>query len=234
MNGSRILVVDDENSIRALLTQCLDEAGYIVVSAVDGEHALKKAEEEAFDLVLLDMKLPGLDGLQVLRKLRSIKPGQLVVIITAHGTIETAVEAMKQGATDYLQKPFTPDEIRAIVQHTLTRKLAVPLETGSDFAHCLAEARDLLAKGRLSDANQFLRRAINLDPNRPEPYNLLGASAEHQGDMNGARRMYRVALALDPSYEPAVRNLDRVSQWQYDFQKQIDLGQAGEEAEARR
>ncbi|MGE5552195.1 MAG: response regulator [Bacteroidota bacterium] len=234
MSGSRILVVDDENNIRALLTQCLEEAGYIVVSAVDGEHAMKKVEEEDFDLVLLDMKLPGMDGLQVLKKLRCFKPGQLVVIITAHGTIETAVEVMKQGATDYLQKPFTPDEIRAIVQHTLTRKAAVQLETGEDFDRCLAEARDLVAKGSPGDANQYLRRAINLNPERPEPFNLLGASAEHQGDMDGARRMYRVALALDPSYEPAVRNLDRVSQWQYDFRKQIDLGQAEEQAEARR
>lgn len=225
---AKLLVVDDEKNIRLLLTQCLEDAGYPVTTAVDGEHAIGKVEEEGFDLVLLDMKLPGMDGLQVLRKMRALNPGQLVIMITAHGTIETAVEAMKSGAADYLQKPFTPEEIRAIVQHNLAKKAAFQEEGRSaDFEECVREARALLEKRQASQANQaiqFLRQAVELDPGRPEPFNLLGAVSEIKGDLNAAGRMYRVALALDPSYSPANTNLDRVSQWQYDRLVGLDLG----------
>lgn len=130
MSKGKILVVDDDKNIRLLLSQCLEGAGYQVVPAVDGEHALRKMAEDRFDLVMLDMKLPGMDGIQVLRKLRSLNPGQTVVMITAHGTVETAVEAMKLGAADYLQKPFTPEEIRAIVQHNLQREASQADESG--------------------------------------------------------------------------------------------------------
>lgn len=222
---AKLLVVDDEKNIRLLLTQCLEDAGYQVTTAVDGEHAIGKVEEEGFDLVLLDMKLPGLDGLQVLRKMRALNPGQLVIMITAHGTIETAVEAMKSGAADYLQKPFTPEEIRAIVQHNLAKKAAFQEEgRGADFDECVREARALLEQSQANQAIQFLRQAIELDPGRPEPFTLLGAASEIKGDLNAAGRMYRVALALDPSYGPASLNLDRVSQWQYDQRAGLDLG----------
>lgn len=228
MNGNKILVVDDDKNIRMLLSQCLEEAGYQVISAVDGEHALKKTEEDQFDLVMLDMKLPGMDGLQVLRRLRSLKPSQLVVIITAHGTIETAVEAMKLGAADYLQKPFTPEEIRAIVQHNLAKKTAFEAERGESFEECIAEARRLLEERQTDRAIPFLRKAINLNPERPESFNLLGVADEFRGDVDAARRMYRVALTLDPTYKPAEINLDRVTRWKYEL-NDINLGDFPEE-----
>ncbi|MGE5530306.1 MAG: response regulator [Patescibacteria group bacterium] len=224
MTGAKLLLVDDEKNIRLILTQCLDEAGYEVTAAFDGEHALKKLEEERYDLILLDMKLPGMDGLQVLRKIRAMDPRQLVVMITAHGTIETAVEAMKSGAADYLQKPFTPEEIRAVVRHNLAKKPAFSTEEGSGFDESLSEAGRLLQAHEVDRAVPFLRRAVTLNPDRPEPFNLLGIAAEYRGDLDGARRMFRVALALDPSFTPAVANLDRVSQWRYVPRAEIDLG----------
>ncbi|MDI3280099.1 MAG: response regulator [Bacillota bacterium] len=227
----KILVVDDDKNIRLLLTQCLEEAGYQVVPAVDGQHALKKAEEERFDLVMLDMKLPDLDGLQVLKRLRAANPGQLVIIITAHGTIETAVEAMKLGAVDYLQKPFTPEEIRSIVYHTLAKKAVPQAEGCAGFEECVEEARVQLKENQLEKALALLRRAVTLNPERPEPFNLLGAVDELRGNLDAARRMYRVALALDPTYKPAELNLDRVTRWKYELKK-IYLGEAGEEEEA--
>lgn len=233
MNNAQILVVDDDKNIRMLLSQCMEEAGYMVVSAVDGEHALKKVEETQFDLVLLDMKLPGMDGLQVLRKLRAADPAQPIVIITAHGTIETAVEAMKSGATDYLQKPFTPEEIRNIVRLNLSKPARLlNVQSAAGYDGCLREARELLANRQHSSAIPYLREAINLNPERPEPFNLLGIAGELSGDLDAARRMYRVALALDPSYSPAGVNLDRVSQWRYDASG-FDLGQ-DEEATGHR
>lgn len=231
MEAPRILVVDDDKNIRLLLTQCLEETGYTVVPAVDGEHALKKADEEQFDLVMLDMKLPGMDGLQVLKKLRQQSATRPVVMITAHGTIETAVEAMKSGATDYLQKPFTPVEIRAIVQHNLKKTTSV--QSGqSDFVACVNEARKYLANGLADNALPFLREAINLCPEEPQPYNLLGVADELAKDLDAARRMYRVALALDPSYQPSIVNLDRVSQWRYELAG-VDLGEPLEAPEQK-
>lgn len=229
MTGAKLLLVDDEKNIRLILTQCLVEAGYEVTAAFDGEHALKKLAEERYDLILLDMKLPGMDGLQVLRKIRAMDPRQLVVMITAHGTIETAVEAMKSGAADYLQKPFTPEEIRAVVRYNLAKKPAYCAEEGGGFDECLAGAVRFLQAHKAERAVPFLHKAINLNPERPEPFNLLGAAEEYRGDLDGARRMYRVALALDPSYSPAVANLDRVSQWRYVPQSGIDLGLPREE-----
>lgn len=215
MNRPRILVVDDDTSIRVLLVQCLEEAEFEVVSAVDGEHALTKAEEDQFDLVLLDMKMPGMDGLQVLKKLRVMWPRLPVIIITAHGTIETAVEAMKAGATDYLQKPFTPVEIRKIVQHNLDRHLAVMEENPADYEECILQARQFLDSRQADAAMPLLRRAASLAPDSAELYNLMGAADELDGDVDAARRMYRVSVTLDPSYSPALENLERVSQWRY-------------------
>ncbi|MEA4883957.1 MAG: response regulator [Clostridia bacterium] len=231
MSGERILVVDDDRSIRLLLTQCLEEAGYKVTSAVDGEHALEKAEEGSHDLVMLDMKLPGMDGVSVLKRIRTLVPDQLVVIITAHGTIETAVEAMKAGAADYLQKPFTPDEIRAIVQHNLAKKTDVAQTQGSGNADArsftpdqrVAEARALLREGDAVNAVPRLLLALNQDPARADVFNLMGVADEKRGSIPAAQRMYRVAVALDPSYAPAERNLDRVCQWHYS-PSGIDLG----------
>ena len=98
MERQRILVVDDEKNIRLTLVQALESAGMLVQTAGDGEEALRLLSEADFNLVLLDLKLPGMDGLEVLRRIRQSRPKLRVIIITAHGTIEYAVEAMKSGA----------------------------------------------------------------------------------------------------------------------------------------
>lgn len=226
MNTSElnILVVDDDKNIRFLLTQCLEESGYHVVPAVDGEHALEKMHENEFDLVMLDMKLPGMDGITVLRKIKSLAPEQAVVIITAHGTIETAVEAMKIGAADYLQKPFTPEEIRAIVQHNLVKGEQIPACPGGDAEQRIADARQLIKHGNSADAAGTLLAILSADPGRADVFNLIGVADERRGDLDSARRMYRVAATLDPSYLPAVRNLDRICQLAYTMAG-VDLGE---------
>jgi CheY-like chemotaxis protein len=209
---TKILVVDDEKNIRWILVQCLEEAGYEAISAIDGEQGLEKLKENP-DLILLDMKLPGIDGLEVLRQARQQYPTLPVIMITAHGTIQTAVEAMKEGAVDYLQKPFTPEEIRAIVKRVLERQ-ALPLEQeASSTQQALEQAKLLLSRRNFQTATQVLRRIIANSPDQPEAYNLLGAVQEIGNRLDEAAKMYRMALAVDPSYRPAIANLNRVTSW---------------------
>jgi len=111
----RILIVDDEKNIRTTILRCLDSMQYESVTAIDGEEALKILRSERFDLMLLDLKLPGMSGLELIRALQQEGIAVKTIIISAHGTVETAVESMKAGALDFIEKPFTPDELRQLV-----------------------------------------------------------------------------------------------------------------------
>ncbi|PLY01360.1 MAG: Fis family transcriptional regulator [Desulfuromonas sp.] len=115
----RILIVDDEAFIRENLERILGEDGYRPISTETAESALKIFSEEEVDLVLLDLNLGAQSGLEVLRQLREIDPEVLVIIITGYGTVESAVEALKLGAYDYIKKPFKADAIRLIVKLAL-------------------------------------------------------------------------------------------------------------------
>lgn len=117
-----ILVVDDEKNIRFTISQSLESLGFPIQTAVNGEEALKKLEEAEFGLLLLDLKMPGMDGMEVLHRVRDRWPAIPVIIITAYGTIEFAVDAMKLGAVDFIQKPFSPKEIRELVLQVLQRE----------------------------------------------------------------------------------------------------------------
>lgn len=110
-----ILIVDDEASIRLTTKLALEKDGHYVEGAEDGESALSRMREEKFDLVFLDLRLGDEDGLEVMGEVLSKRPEQLVAIFTAHASIETAVRATQAGAFDYLEKPFTPDELRGVV-----------------------------------------------------------------------------------------------------------------------
>ncbi len=148
MERAKILVVDDEHLIRWTLEQHLGKEGYEVYTAESGEKALEMLSDMTPDLVLLDNQLPGASGIEVLGRMKEIDREIIVVMITAHGLLETAVKAMKLGAYDYISKPFNLDEI------TLTIKKA--LETGS-----LREEVRLL---REQQKSQF------------RPYNIIGKS----------------------------------------------------------
>jgi DNA-binding NtrC family response regulator len=114
-----ILIVEDEAKMRRLLELHLGEAGFAVVSAPDAETGLKLFHEAPVDLVVTDLKLPGMDGLEFLHTLKRANAALPVVVMTAFGTVETAVEAMKAGASDYVLKPFSLDEMRMVVQKEL-------------------------------------------------------------------------------------------------------------------
>lgn len=204
----KILLVDDDKSIRVTIGQALEASGFQVVAAVDGEHALAKFRADVFDLVLLDMKMPGVDGMEVLRRVKSDRPAQPVIMITGYGTVETAVEALKMGAVDYIQKPFSPEEIRSIVHRVLEREDLKEREEAT-FEDTLELAKRCVVERDLDEAIRYLRKAVQIDPTKPESFNLMGAISEINGDVAEAQRLYRAALGLDPSYRPAIDNLSR-------------------------
>jgi two-component system, NtrC family, response regulator AtoC len=121
----QILVVDDEPNLRRVLAALLDRDGYDVHTAEDGEQALEILKEHHIDMLLTDLRMPKIDGMELLRRALTIDEELPVVIITAHGTVDNAVEALKTGAFDYITKPFDQTEVRTIVKKALlTRDLA--------------------------------------------------------------------------------------------------------------
>ncbi|HHV79114.1 MAG TPA: response regulator [Firmicutes bacterium] len=224
-----ILIADDEKNIRVTLVQCLEGAGYSADSAVDGEHALEKLSRQDYDVVLLDMKMPGMDGIETLRRIKQMKPDQPVIMITAYGTIETAVEAMKLGAVDYLQKPFTPEEILGLVRKVLERPKGLSASHDKlDWPQLVEQAKAYIVQRKFHKAGEALKAAVASKPLSPEPYNLYGVLLESLGEIDDARKLYRAALAIDPSYGPANANLERVCKLKYS-PVGIDLGDKREE-----
>ena len=219
MPGPRILVVDDEKNIRLTLTYALEEDGYEVQTASSGTAALEMLMAEPFDLLLLDLKMAGLDGLEVIRRLRADRNKIRIVIITAHGTVENAVEAMKLGAVDFIQKPFTPAEIRRLVREILARE-KLELKSPRSYELGIQLARRLASDQKLTAAIGVIKETIGLDPSRPEAFNLLGGLHEIAGQRSEAMKNYRVALDLDPTYRPARENLQR----EWDSRSHPDLG----------
>ena len=106
-----ILVVDDEENMRWVLKRALEKSGYEVITSSRGDHALKFLASRPVDLVLLDLKMPGMDGISVLRELRQRNVLVPILLLTAYATVPTAVEATKLGATDYLRKPFDLEDV---------------------------------------------------------------------------------------------------------------------------
>src|SRR3990167_1615532 len=122
MTGRRILVVDDDESLRRVMQVQLAQSGYEVTTAADANHALTLLQQSPYDLAITDLQMPGGSGLDLLKKVRAEYPEVIVVMITAFGTVETAVEAMKAGAYDYLTKPVHPDELSLVVNRALEHR----------------------------------------------------------------------------------------------------------------
>src|SRR5690606_26118869 len=116
---ARILVVDDETAARSALTELLREEGFEVQSAGDGFKALGRLDGWSADIVITDLKMPGMDGIQLMEKVRERSPDVSVVVMTAFGTVESAVEAVKQGADDYLTKPLHLGQLLVVVERVL-------------------------------------------------------------------------------------------------------------------
>ncbi len=122
MAGEKILIVDDEEGLRRLLVRVLSREGFQVVAVGSGEEALEQVAAEGFDLVVTDIQMPGMNGLALMRRLKEFDSTLPVIVMTAYGTVENAVEALRIGAYDYLTKPFETDELRLTVAKALERE----------------------------------------------------------------------------------------------------------------
>jgi len=122
MSKGKILVVDDEDIVRTSCSRTLVPEGYDVRLAKNGVEGLQMAAGERFDLVLTDLKMPDMDGIEVLRIIKEKWPETVVIIVTGYQTVDTAVKAIKLGANNYIEKPFTPDALLSAVSEALTGK----------------------------------------------------------------------------------------------------------------
>ena len=140
-----ILIVDDDKSIRYSLKRMM-ENHYATLTAQNGEEALARFRENHPDLVIMDIKMPGRSGIEILREIKSIDPRSLVIMMTAYGTTETAIEAMKYGAFDYILKPFPIPKMKSLIEKALfLRKLMKEEVTyeamGSELSEALRRCR---------------------------------------------------------------------------------------------
>lgn len=192
MNDNALIhLIDDEPIIHDVLGQLLESEGFKVEISASGEEALKKFEEQKFDLILLDLLMPGMDGLEVLKQVRKIDPEALVIIITAYASVESALTAIKMGAYDYIQKPFKNDELlmtirRALehrrlqeenirLRHELKKKFSFeniigksqPMMNVFELIKAAAPTRStILIQGESGTGKELVARAIHLNSDR--------------------------------------------------------------------
>ncbi len=148
-----VLLVDDDDSLRRVVEYNLREDGYRVIAAADGSAGLREFQSAPVDLVLTDVRMPDMDGLELLTRLKAMQPDLPVIVLTAHGTIDSAVEAMKLGAFDYLTKPFNRDQLKAAVRKALevaaltteNRHLRQVVAERFSFANMIAGSRAMRA-----------------------------------------------------------------------------------------
>ena len=170
MKKPLILLIDDDDSLRRVMEFSLTEAGYLVQTAASGEEGLRLFEQETPSVVITDITMPGISGMDVLRKIRGSDAAIPVIVITAYGTIESAVEAMKQGAFDYITKPFNRDELKLTIERALTmnrlerenRELRAEIKGRYSFdniigtSESLRSVLDMAGRAAPSDATVFI------------------------------------------------------------------------------
>jgi two-component system response regulator PilR (NtrC family) len=199
----KILVVDDERSLREVLSIMLKRAGYAVTEAADGEEAISHVNNEIFDLVITDLRMPKADGMAVLKAVKSSSPETVVLVITAFATADSAVDAMKLGAYDYLTKPFQVDEVQLIIRNALEKRrlstenilLKREMASQSSFAQIIGQSEaiqkvfdvvrkvadaksNVLIFGESGTGKELVARAIHYNSARsPMPFVAVNCSA---------------------------------------------------------
>jgi len=152
-SAMQIMVVDDEESICEALAAWFQKDGYWVETAGSGPEALERMQQKPCDVYLVDIKMPGMDGLELLARLKEKQPDVDVIMITAHGSIQTAVEAMKRGACDYLCKPFDPDQLSLLMERVMASKAL--RDENIALREQLAEQREAIFEGFVAQSESM-------------------------------------------------------------------------------
>jgi DNA-binding NtrC family response regulator len=162
---ANILVIDDEETMRDSCQQALSRSGNRVEVAEEGVKGLEMLEKESFDLVILDLKMPGLSGMEVLKRIKEDEPEVVVVVITGYATVESAVEAMKAGAYDFIPKPFIPESLRMIVDRALEkRKLSLEnILLRAELKDKISEDMIIGQNAKMREVEQLVRKAAPTD-----------------------------------------------------------------------
>lgn len=210
--SKKILVVDDEPNVRLGYRVTLETEGYAITEAHCGAKALDDLSAGSFDLAILDLRMPDMDGLELLGQMRNRGYATPSIIITAHGDVPHAVHAMKLGAIDFLQKPLTPEQLRNVVADVLARHGAAttPPPPRDDFNSHIVTAQRLLNLRDFPRAQKHLVRALELNDKSAEAFNLTGVLFEMKEDYDRAKKYYGQAIKLDNRYEPAQQNMRRI------------------------
>jgi len=153
----RILVVDDEERICEAVEKALERIGYDVESSLDAFVAWEKFQKSSFDMVICDVKMPGMDGMALLDRIKEHDPTTLVLMITGYASIESAVESIKKGAQDYIPKPFTPDQIRVLVERAFERK-----RLADENIYLRGELKQLYGKDVVIGKSQGMQQVFDL------------------------------------------------------------------------
>ena len=162
---SSILVIEDKDTMRQMVSQTLAEEGYTVETAVDGREGIEKAKSKPFDLVITDMRMPQMDGLEVVSTIKEMNHDTAVIVMTAYGTIETAVSAMKNGASDFLTKPFDTEHMLVLVDKALKsqRMVAENEVLREEIDHRLGMGKIIGQNEKITDVLKLIQKVALSD-----------------------------------------------------------------------
>ena len=209
--NAKILIVDDEPNVRLMYRSALESEGYEIFEAESGGKALAQCLARLHDAAILDLRMPDIDGLELLCKMHELKIYTPAVIITAYADVPNAVNAMKLGAIDFLKKPILPDQLRNIVKDILARHGTEEAKgEPRDFDYYLRCAKRAINLRDFSAAKRDLIKALGLNANSPQAHNLVGVMLEMREEYEEAKRYYSKAIKIDKNFEPAQQNMRRL------------------------
>jgi len=199
----RILIADEEQNVRMNLKRLLEKQGYECVTVASDREMREILKSQDFDLVLTEMKLTGHDVIELIKNFRESGLKVPIVVVTAYGTPENIANAMKAGVSDYVSKPFSPEEILSKVESNI-RKKDTPDKLLRNF-------QKYLAQGKRSAAEDLARALISNYPSRPEGYYCMGMLIEGTNPLV-ASKFYRASLIFDEKYEPSRKRLETLEE----------------------
>jgi len=198
IQGAGVLVIDDELTVCRSCQKILSEDGYAVSIALNGREGLERARKEDFDLAIVDLKMPDIDGMEVVKIIRKEWPEMAVIILTGYGTVASAVTAMKLGAADYISKPFTPDEMSTAVREALREKEHEGKEAGVGLP--INREAIIAVLSRAAEDREFVARLSDLGSDALREYDL--STEEKAALVSGNVRWLRKHLGvLDDKYK---------------------------------